>query len=744
MQNLFLAKTQDKETIIEHTNKLLEQLEALKNIYPNIKHLNWDILKLACIYHDLGKINTKFQNKIYEKLGLPQLKDNLPNLEEIPHGYLSPAFLPKKKLRNKYSEDDLRVLYQSIYYHHNRFKLENSELIKQIVEKDLEKWWEIFEYDKVDKTEKLYKTYSKYVREDARIMYNEDEKETYYKYVITKGLLNKLDYAASAHIPVEEPNKDLFEKTHTSIEKKGYKPNELQEYMMKNQDQNNIVVASTGMGKTEAALFWIGNNNKGFFTLPLKVSINAIYDRIRKKINFKEAALLHSETYSEYLKRNDNNDDIDYYYKMTRQFSMPLTICTLDQFVDFVFKYEGFELKLATLAYSKLIIDEIQMYSPEMIAYLIVALKYVTEAGGRFSILTATLPQVILDFMNEEGIKYNQPVYFCSKNIRHKVKVLEEDINIEHVAENWKGRKVLIILNTVKKAQEIYQKLKESRKLTGADVNLLHSRFIKKDRSTKEKEILELGDKNNKSSGIWVTTQVVEASLDIDFDVLYTELSDISGLFQRMGRIYRHRTLENDDTNVYVYVGKRDRYTSGISNSNRTVVDPTIFRLSKEAMKKLDGSKLDEELKVEIVKNVYSRKNLEEAEYYKRIRTAINKVKNIVEFELEKSDINLRDIQNISIIPKSVYDENKDDIQRAKNIINSSKDRRERELARNNIKKYIVDIPIYMFKEAKKKDAIFDIVALSKFENVPVIDFEYNSDIGLGKLNDSDIEDQFF
>lgn len=68
MKNLFLAKSFPRETIIEHTDNLLEAFNLLKETYPNIKNINWDLLRLACIYHDLGKMNTKFQNKIAENI----------------------------------------------------------------------------------------------------------------------------------------------------------------------------------------------------------------------------------------------------------------------------------------------------------------------------------------------------------------------------------------------------------------------------------------------------------------------------------------------------------------------------------------------------------------------------------------------------------------------------------------------------------------------------------------------------
>ena len=65
---------------------------------------------------------------------------------------------------------------------------------------------------------------------------------------------------------------------------------------MEKRDENVIVVAQTGMGKTEAGLQWIGNH-KGYFVLPLRTAINAIYDRIRKEILEEEygIAVLHDD-----------------------------------------------------------------------------------------------------------------------------------------------------------------------------------------------------------------------------------------------------------------------------------------------------------------------------------------------------------------------------------------------------------------------------------------------------------------
>lgn len=773
MKNKFLAKTYPKETIAEHTQCLIDRMEILKKLYPHIPYLDWELLGFACLYHDLGKMNSKFQNKLLEKLGEEEIQDNLKGTKEIPHGYLSPAFLPFKKLKKKYKEnkDKLRILYQSIYYHHNREKVHDFTLIEEVIEKDLKNHWKHFNDLDVDKDEKLYKSYLKYIDEKNRFTRSDEQNnDSYYEYVITKGILNRLDYAGSAHINVEEENKDLYERTIYSIESKGYKLNELQEYMKNNLEQNNIIRASTGIGKTEAALIWIGNN-KGFFTLPLRVSINAIYDRLRdkKNIGFENTALLHSDTFREYLKRgnkekSDNNQSIDMdYYEKTKQFSMPLTICTLDQILDFVFKYEGYELKLATLSYSKLVIDEIQMYSPDMLGYLIAALKYISEAGGRFTILTATLPNVILDFMRKENIPFKESKNFSKKNskgetqLRHKVSVIEDYINIDHIKNNYKDKKVLVIANTVRQAQKIYDDLiKANLKIS---IKMFHSRFIKKDRSLKENEIFKMGQRECSDTGIWVTTQVVEASLDIDFDILYTELSEISGLLQRMGRVYRGRDLDSNIPNIYVYIGK-DKPTSGIRNDDRSVVDIDIFKYSKKAVKSINGEKLDEEKKMKLVEMVYAEKNLKESNYYKKMKEALLWTKNIKEYELQKNEARLRNIVTYPIIPKCVYDSNDENekinlalskIIECKIQIKEEKDKQKLQdlyvkiqKEKYNIKDYTVDIPGYMFETAQRNNKIYDFIELDKFNNIPIVKIEYTYENGLGKVNTDSVFDEEF
>ena len=125
MKKKFLAKS-DGESIVEHTEELIKNFERLFQMYPDIK-VNKKLLLLACIYHDLGKINSKFQGKLYGK------KSD----REIPHGILSTAFINDDTLLDKYSfeEEDIKILGYTVALHHER---DMSEITEDILEEEIE------------------------------------------------------------------------------------------------------------------------------------------------------------------------------------------------------------------------------------------------------------------------------------------------------------------------------------------------------------------------------------------------------------------------------------------------------------------------------------------------------------------------------------------------------------------------------------------------------------------------------
>ena len=788
MKNEFLAKS-NGETIMEHTENLISNLKNFFIIYSEI-NVDKKLLLLACIYHDLGKINKKFQSKLSGK------RQN----GELPHGLLSTSFIDSKSLsENDFDKSDIKILSYSVALHHERDLSEiseedfSSEIELMNIEADyflkyLEKLQNIYfdymnenigenlkysifriENEKV----KLKKLSKKYYKLNGRI-YSQDfilsEKETFetfQKYVMLKGLLNKIDYAASSYIPVEEKNDFLEEKMDDFLKNVLKKDNpkndwnELQKFMIHNQNENVVVVAQTGYGKTEAGLLWIGNN-KGFFTLPLRVAINAIFDRVKNQIVIEKLenriGLLHSdfrEIYIEDTKKKEKNnlekmdsDELFMYMDKTKQLSLPLTVCTIDQLFDFVFRAPGFELKVATLSYSKVVIDEIQMYSTDLLAYLIYGLKYITDFGGKFTIMTATLPGIIIDLLKKEEIEFVTTEPFINDKKRHNIKVLKDTINAKFIKENYKDNKILVVCNTVKKSKQMYENLKNLG-IECKELNLLHSRFIKKDRAKKEKEISEFANpkrfkenvkkerklKNISEKGIWIGTQVVEASLDLDFDILITELSDLNGLFQRMGRCYRNREILDEKYNCYVFIEE----CSGIKSS-KAVIDKEIHQKSKEALINIDGL-LTEKEKLELIDKVYSTESLKDTEYYGKLVKNIYALKNyIVEYEKTKSEVQkiFRNIASRDIIPKIIYQENKEEIEKNIEILQkktkglNEKERKnlrsEKIEARREINQFKVAIPEYELDDISPEQV--EKIEINDYETLIILDCDYSYEKG--------------
>ncbi|MBC6166241.1 CRISPR-associated helicase Cas3' [Listeria booriae] len=734
--NQYLAKSNPEETIQKHTDNLLTNYKILQEIYPEIP-VNWYFLKLACLTHDLGKMNVYFQEKV---------SGGRRNKKEIPHNYLSVAFVPYKKLKEEgYSKEEIQLLFQAVARHHERnihFTLEewSSEMQK------LEQEWNGFTYEALgDNRAYRNRIPSKYYQVSVRIFEGDNAQsfELFIQYVLLKGLLNRIDFAASAYIDVEKPNDFLesalnnqlqtFRKSNPDAD---WKP--LQKYMYAHQQDNIIVVAETGMGKTEAGLLWLGNN-KGFFTLPLRTAINAIYDRlagsetgiIRENVTDR-VGLLHSETYGQYLQREKDIQDIEEYFTKTRQMSLPITVCTLDQLFDFVFRYAGFEPKLATLSYSKVIIDEVQMYSPDLLAYLIVGLSYIQKVGGQFAILTATLPGIIPDLLAKNGVSFTRAEEdFISDRIRHSLEVVHEQINSDFISDFYDGNRILVICNTVRVAKEMYEELE---KIYGDEVKLIHSQFIKRDRNAKSDAILADGHKTSEGPCIWVATQVVEASLDIDFDLLFTELSDLNGLFQRMGRCYRNRELDVA-TNVYVF----DEKCSGIGKNS--VIDPLIHQNSRKVLQEVGGA-ISEAEKLALIDRVYSTEALAGSDYYTAVIDNIDYVQSFHTYELEKKTVRekFRNINSVTVIPEPVFDENRAEIEgyMAEMAMKGKKNRRRRMVARTRLSEFMMDAPGYIVKKGDEKK-----IKITKYENISVFECEYSSNLGITPKDKSQ-EELFF
>jgi CRISPR-associated endonuclease/helicase Cas3 len=744
----FLAKS-NGETLSEHTENLLIQFKLLKKFYPQaLVEDEWNILLLACKYHDLGKMNNKFQDKIKNKRrGMEK--------DELPHGLLSASLIPYRELQALYPISDLRALAYSVALHHERdFSEFDQDDYKREV-RLLAEPADNFDFNRIGLHQMLPQVPSGRYFEFKTVIGATKEPDTYSKYVKTKGLLNRIDFAASGYYQVEFPDNGYlqanlqknalgkWQKKHPDADW-----NEMQTWMGKHIEDNVMIIAQTGMGKTEGGLRWLAND-KGFFTLPLKSAINSIYDRIKNEIfekneeSKKHVGILHSDMQQILLEEFEKNDDFnssnlnDYkvYLNETRGWSLPLTITTLDQVFNVVYHYRGYEPKLATLSYSKIIIDEIQMYSPDLLAYLIYGLKMIQKLGGKFAVMTATLAPFVVDLFKKNGLEFIMPTHpflLPEFSQRHSVKILHHQLNANDIKNSFHNNKVLVICNTIKEAVSLYDELSFQLK---DNVKLIHSRFIRKDRQRLEKEITNFSSKENKKFGVWIGTQVVEASLDIDFDVLYTELSELNSLFQRMGRCYRRRNFDRTGYNVFIYDGGEELPSGVHESSQRSVYDYEMFSLSKKIIANLNGP-LSEQDKMDLIERTYTMKNLKDSSYLIKVRDTFEYLDACSNDHKSKQEIakEFRDIESVTGIPQKIADENEALIKRLNELLQSNnyqKNQYEITKLKNKVLNLTVQVPSYLFYQ-KRNDIEVGFVELSRYQKIPIISDEYEYDNNKG------------
>lgn len=490
------AVYEEQKTLREHLDETVECAEKFFEQYGKyFVEKEKNLIYTACRYHDVGKANLVFQANISD-----DADKKYKNIEEVPHGFLSALTLSLDELQTKFDDitnDDFRCLVTAVYYHHTRDDEFKDAEIREFSNKYFKDCFN--EFSEISDWKTKIGNRCELLFRNSDLDPNDIVKEDlWYEYMLIKGMLNKFDWTVSSG-KIESEEKVDFEKKKliNNIDKRyGKNLRAVQQYMKEKADSNVVIIAPTGSGKTEAALYWL-NGEKGFYTLPLKVSSNAIYKRIREEYNFKDVALLHSESLQKYIeesvdeqRKDDEEKSAKEKFEKTKMFSAPLTISTVDQLFLFVYKALGTEIMAATLKYSKVIIDEIQSYEPRIVAALIYGLKTISQMGGKFAIMTATLPPVLLDFMNKYGLIKNETYCFgdfSAENVmqRHMIKLYEQEFNLEEIAEESKTKKVLVICNTVKKAQETYRVLEEYTD----NVYSLHARYIKKHRKMLEKNI---------------------------------------------------------------------------------------------------------------------------------------------------------------------------------------------------------------------------------------------------------------
>lgn len=430
-----------------------------------------------------------------------------------------------------------------------------------------------------------------------------------------------------------------------------------------------IIEAPMGEGKTEAGVYaairWMDTAGcQGMYVaLPTAATSNQMYSRIKDFIKMHElhnkVRLLHGmawlvddgELNLEANVEEDENTVREWLRPLRRGLLTPWAVGTVDQAMMSALKVRYGSLRQLGLSNKVLIIDEVHSYDTYMSTIIDRLLRWCGEMGVPVILLSATLqvgrkgqllsayagqdlpeeyqtPQAypLITYINSSGaVKYAE-VQGTSNEKQVQLAVLSGGLNhLDRVAEKAidtvkLGGCLCIFMNTVTEAQQLYQitseLLKEMPEYGEIELILFHGRFCAGDRDKIEKRCLQAFDKQSigqegehdnprPKRAIVIATQVVEQSLDLDFDFMFSALAPIDLLLQRMGRLFRHMNrlrLAHIKAPVFTLLTPEEVNDMGLTGK---VYHPYILLLSLQELENKKVVKLPQDIS-SLINKVYS------------------------------------------------------------------------------------------------------------------------------------------
>lgn len=562
-------------TLLEHTRHVME---CLKYIGPNFGITCDSVLTKAAAIHDLGKAHPAFQWKLRTADGVEtpislfeKRQFNFPHRHELSSILFLPAF----------SQDDWDVLIELVVAHHKSVIDDKShrgllDLVgacgsERVFRDHASRWYE-WSPAALQVLSELGFPGEPIHEEEAHnaweyvVEYCSSEVNSSRRWSAWRGALMAADHFASAMLErsgaevrklFQIPDLTAFHcEDHTNI----LFP--LSAKSATDRRPHTLLVAPTGAGKTNFLMRRCAGK-RVFYTLPYQASINAMWLRFKAMLPDTNIRMQHAA--SRLVLKEEDPDRFEEEYPLHGLPGASVKVLTPHQLATVILGLPGFESVILDIRGSAVILDEIHTYADVSRSMVLSIVRTLLKLDCSIHIGTATMPKAmyteLLSLLGgpEQTYQVSLDVSELETYNRHRVYKLSgwEDVTPVLTEAMEQNDKVLIVCNTVQKAQQVYMALTEQ---FGEYPHLLiHSRFRRKDRAEKERRLREEfeGNAGNGCRPCWVVaTQVVEVSLDISFDRMITECAPLDALVQRFGRINRRRSLKTLNTLRPVYVIK--------------------------------------------------------------------------------------------------------------------------------------------------------------------------------------------
>lgn len=479
-----------------------------------------------------------------------------------------------------------------------------------------------------------------------------------------KGILHYADWYGSSdssdiNYSINANYQDIIAKLKQRCELKNINFAGLREFQQQVASTSGhvIAIAPTGSGKTEASILWALKNSqemggvKIIYLLPTMATANSIWVRLSEFFGKENVGLTHSSAnmfFKDEMEKEDVEQLTSRNYLFDQSFIRPVTVATVDQLLTAGFNTGRWVLKELNAANAVIILDEVHAYDDWTLGLIISMIRHFSDLGTRFLLMSATMPNKLIQIFSKElgavkVIKDTQLLNKCRSKYYLKDCYIEEDVKSIEKAVHEK-RKVLVVVNTVEKCQHLAEKLKHLNPVC------YHSRFIYRDRKIIEEKIEE--------AHFVIATQVVEVSLDIDFDWLFTECAPPDALAQRAGRVNRYRDPTRDSRIIIYRAGKKSEKLYNPINDS-VLLDRTFNNFVR-----FDNKFVTEENLLDTIENVYSGISIEDQQAYKEAIDQYNNAQEkrlfilddrLKEDEVEKTRLNK--YETISVIPYCFFDE---------------------------------------------------------------------------------------